>query len=544
MSEQNKQNRGWFAMFQFNTSSGVWEQLGDNVYTAADVRTTRSYLGRHLEINTAESGHRIAVSSGVTIDYKKRESNANDRRDIYNNLDPSILVYQYKGRNADSDSENSWKKFTSPLFIKDHEISKYRVEDQVTIYDDFTDMSINSSGNRIIVGNPRLPFRSDQGFDTRQGAAQVFIEEDKEFVPLGQLIRGQKLVKDPNTGLENFRQGAVEAGNRVAMNSSGNVIAVNSPGSTTKKLHVNSNVSAGNCRVFTESEKYALRAGEGGTSPFRNDSNLKLWLDASDSSTIFDATAGGSNNLVDGASIARWEDKSGQDNHVVQSEANRRPQHSANSVNDLNTINFVSDSPQDYGAAAGDGMFFMSTVSDVSLETRTGTFFIVFKSNSATGPRSSECPFSLGRFPTSGFVTTTSDRVGIGLFPNSSGVSSQRFIAGAGSFSERYGQDDSQDENPVHNNSTHIITLLGGSKDHLFTSGVLVGTGSPYNLNDSTPVRNTIGVGTSIPYDGGNNNAAGFFDGKICEIIYYQETLIDQKRQGIEEYLRLKWNAY
>ena len=125
MSEQNKQNRGWFAMFQFNTSSGVWEQLGDNVYTAADVRTTRSYLGRHLEINTAESGHRIAVSSGVTIDYKKRESNATDRRDIYHNLDPSILVYQYKGRNADSDSENSWKKFTSPLFIKDHEISKY-----------------------------------------------------------------------------------------------------------------------------------------------------------------------------------------------------------------------------------------------------------------------------------------------------------------------------------------------------------------------------------------------------------------------------------
>ena len=74
MSEQNIQNRGWFAMFQFNTSSGVWEQLGDNVYTAADVRTTRSYLGRHLEINTAESGHRIAVSSGVTVDYKKRES--------------------------------------------------------------------------------------------------------------------------------------------------------------------------------------------------------------------------------------------------------------------------------------------------------------------------------------------------------------------------------------------------------------------------------------------------------------------------------------
>ena len=69
--------------------------------------------------------------------------------------------------------------------------------------------------------------------------------------------------------------------------------------------------------MFTESEKYALRAGEGGTSPFRNDSNLKLWLDASDSSTIFDATAGGSNNLVDGASIARWEDKSGQVSPIV-----------------------------------------------------------------------------------------------------------------------------------------------------------------------------------------------------------------------------------
>jgi hypothetical protein len=53
-------------------------------------------------------------------------------------------------------------------------------------------------------------------------------------------------------------------------------------------------------------------------------SGLHLWLDASDASTLFDATSGGSAVAVDGA-IARWEDKSGNARHATQTTSSQRP---------------------------------------------------------------------------------------------------------------------------------------------------------------------------------------------------------------------------
>jgi hypothetical protein len=49
-----------------------------------------------------------------------------------------------------------------------------------------------------------------------------------------------------------------------------------------------------------------------------------LWLDAADSSTLFDAVSGGSLVAADGA-VARWEDKSGNGRNATQELANRRP---------------------------------------------------------------------------------------------------------------------------------------------------------------------------------------------------------------------------
>jgi hypothetical protein len=53
-------------------------------------------------------------------------------------------------------------------------------------------------------------------------------------------------------------------------------------------------------------------------------SGLHLWLDASDASTLFDATSGGSAVAVDGA-VARWEDKSGNARHATQTTSSQRP---------------------------------------------------------------------------------------------------------------------------------------------------------------------------------------------------------------------------
>lgn len=52
--------------------------------------------------------------------------------------------------------------------------------------------------------------------------------------------------------------------------------------------------------------------------------NLALRLDASNFSSMYDATSGGS-VVVDGGTVARWEDQSGNSRHATQGTSNNRP---------------------------------------------------------------------------------------------------------------------------------------------------------------------------------------------------------------------------
>lgn len=69
------------------------------------------------------------------------------------------------------------------------------------------------------------------------------------------------------------------------------------------------------------------------------DLSPSLWLDASDSSTLFDATSGGSLVAADGA-IARWQDKSGNGNHATQSTFGNRPIRKVANQNGLDAVRF------------------------------------------------------------------------------------------------------------------------------------------------------------------------------------------------------------
>lgn len=75
--------------------------------------------------------------------------------------------------------------------------------------------------------------------------------------------------------------------------------------------------------------------------------SLNLWLDASDLSTLFDATTGGA-IVNDGSPVARWEDKSGNARHATESTANNRPLRRATSQNGRGGLEFdgVNDSLQ------------------------------------------------------------------------------------------------------------------------------------------------------------------------------------------------------
>lgn len=71
----------------------------------------------------------------------------------------------------------------------------------------------------------------------------------------------------------------------------------------------------------------------------RRISGLAGWWDASDSSTLFDATTGGS--LVAAAgTVGRWQDKSGNARHATQSDANSRPVRSVAAFNGRDALDF------------------------------------------------------------------------------------------------------------------------------------------------------------------------------------------------------------
>jgi hypothetical protein len=81
-------------------------------------------------------------------------------------------------------------------------------------------------------------------------------------------------------------------------------------------------------------------AGGGGFDPLSL--SPALWLDASDSSTLYDAVTGGSLVAADGL-VARWEDKSGNARHVAQATSGDRPLRKTSQINGKDVVRFVSD---------------------------------------------------------------------------------------------------------------------------------------------------------------------------------------------------------
>ena len=67
-----------------------------------------------------------------------------------------------------------------------------------------------------------------------------------------------------------------------------------------------------------------------------------LWLDASDASTLYDATTGGSLVAADGV-VARWEDKSGNARHATQSNLAYRPQRKTGIKNGKDVLLFSNN---------------------------------------------------------------------------------------------------------------------------------------------------------------------------------------------------------
>lgn len=246
-------------------------------------------------------------------------------------------------------------------------------------------------------------------------------------------------------------------------------------------------------------------------------SGLKLWLDAADSSTLFDATTGGSLPANNGG-VARWMDKGPSAFDFTQSIANNRPARKVQQLNGLDGVYFDGSNDCLYKAAN----VFDTTVTLLAVAAfdNNTSRRVVCDINTQDGTNFRHLMIEQNTFGTAGsrygYYATQS------VYDSNLATS-----AGAKLFCITA---DTTSGNPVIANTAYrvqgverTLTALSGTlayKDCTTTNGVMVGAVN----NGGTNPAGTIGM-----------------LGHIYEIIVYNVRLSADQIGFVERYLARKW---
>jgi hypothetical protein len=264
-------------------------------------------------------------------------------------------------------------------------------------------------------------------------------------------------------------------------------------------------------------------------------SGLQLWLDASDASTLYDATTGGSLVAADGG-VARWEDKSGNARHMTQGTAGSRPTRKTAIQNSLAVLRFDG----------GDSVSMPSSTATFNfLHDGDSTVFVVFKAGTTANPETSYLVMANNISASSidgktGFYLRWDDRTSANADLTDSLVhvvsnnGSARFVGNAkngfpaNTFALATVRGDIANATTA---SRSQIRRNGGSAITLLTGDTNAGTALPTaNASDNFTIGDQSG---SVKGSGLN--------GDIAEIIMYDTALSDTDRAAVETYLLAKW---
>jgi hypothetical protein len=226
---------------------------------------------------------------------------------------------------------------------------------------------------------------------------------------------------------------------------------------------------------------------------------LELWLDAADSTTLFDATSGGS-LPGDAGNVKRWEDKSGNARHAT--EATNCPIRKTGIQNGLDVVRF-SFSPRKYLTTAAFGGFnsFDCYVVATGFSSPQGEQF----------GRLVACPnFDIIRsyWDSDGTMITETPSWTVGLTPNVK----------------------------VPLDVSLIMVNIKGNHGSPGTRSFSLNQG---NTTIGTPTSTDPGSGIfKINARADNIQSSG---GDFCEIVYYNSLLGTSDREAVESYLMTKW---
>lgn len=238
---------------------------------------------------------------------------------------------------------------------------------------------------------------------------------------------------------------------------------------------------------------------DGATSSFSPASlTPTLWLDASVSSSLYNATSGGS-LAGSGAQVLRWEDQSGNGNHVTGIDG---PTRSVASVNGRDSLAFSSK-------------LLSRTSLNLSTATQASLFAVI-------------------RFATSGNQIA----VAFGTDASYGGLTLEANLRTAGQHSSTFGNNALASENSatggtVTNTARSIGGVYGSSVGTLYLDGVSAATVSrAQSLNSSS--------GVSL---GGFFSSGYSLSGNICEVVYVPRALTAGEISSLHQYFAAKWGV-
>jgi hypothetical protein len=230
---------------------------------------------------------------------------------------------------------------------------------------------------------------------------------------------------------------------------------------------------------------------------------LTGWWDASDSSTLFDATSGGSLVASDGG-VARLEDKSGQGRHFTQSTGGNQPTRKTAQKNGLDVLRF--DGTDDRMS----GTTFSNLFNDSA-----ATCFVVAKAT--TAPTNNADPWTNAAVLSEG-------NAGHGFFGVRSNSTAYSF--GVDNF-----------DFPVASLSYTAGDWVCFATDH---DGSLLRV-TVNKTSSATASLNSRTFTFASTVLGANYLPTEFFDGDVGEIITYNVALSATNRAKVETYLMDKW---
>lgn len=226
-----------------------------------------------------------------------------------------------------------------------------------------------------------------------------------------------------------------------------------------------------------------------------------LWLDASDSTTLYNATTGGSLVAPDGT-VARWEDKSGNARHATQATVENRPLRKTSLVNGRDILLYDSSDKLTCSLTlAPDFSVFIAG-------QRDNTAGSAFAGNLQNG----------GAF----------DGIVIGIFA----ASVNNFKAAV----VRVGGSETSTPNVNIGTSAVVASVVVQPTSYTgWINGANESTVSASYNNKDTSF--TIGSGRS------GSTAGDSIVGKLFEVLVYPTALSTTNRQAVESYLRTKWGT-